>query len=114
MTINDPEGAAAGNIYIYNRGYYHNSPRGVHGPWKTKEGALAEWADLYRKDSRYFSVGAGSEGISGHILSDLREQKERVAAHNAAAALGRIKSERKAASSRENGKKGGRPKKVSK
>ena len=110
MEIINPEGNAVGNIYFYNRGYYHNSPSSVHGPWKTKEEALAEWADFYRKDLRYFSVEAGHDGIRDHVLSDLREQKNRVATHNAAAALGRIKSQRKAAASRENGKLGGRPK----
>ena len=86
MTINNPKGAAVGNIYFYSRGYYHNSPSRVHGPWGTAEKALSEWAEFYRKSTQYFSIGKEIEGISGHILSDLREQKERIAAHNAAAA----------------------------
>jgi hypothetical protein len=106
ITINNPDGAAVGNIYFYNRGFYHNSPSGVHGPWKTAEKALAEWVDFYRKDFQYFSIGSEIEGIGDHIINALREQKKRVARHAAAAALGRVKSDRKTSASRENGKSG--------
>jgi hypothetical protein len=110
LMIKNPEGKTVGNIYFYHRGYYHNSQSGVHGPWDTAEKALREWADFYLKDLQYFYVDGEIEGISNHIINDLRGQKSRIAIHNAAAALGRVKSEKKAASSRENGKKGGRPK----
>lgn len=58
---------------------------------------------------------------SGHFSPELREERrlaykrikeEREARSKAAAALGSMKSVKKAAAARRNGKKGGRPKKV--
>ena len=57
------------------------------------------------------------EGVGGHWWSATITVSQKLGINSisaAAAALGAIKSDRKAASSRENGKMGGRPKKVSK
>lgn len=58
-------------------------------------------------------LGSGNyvQGNAGSIRTlDQREAKEAIARSEAATALGSMKSDKKAAAARENGKRGGRPK----
>ena len=53
--ITTDDGDDIGNIYEYRRGYYHNSRTGQHGPFKSQEAALTEWAHFWRKDLRFIA-----------------------------------------------------------
>lgn len=68
---------------------------------------LANDFNYFDIEAKYIDLGTGHTKRGKFRFSDLEEVK-----NPAAVALGSIKTEKKAAAARENGKKGGRPRKI--
>jgi hypothetical protein len=91
-------------------------PAKYSAEWKLAQGSWVQdhksekWGTVYK----IHTIRYGTEYSDGEYLTK-KEANEALAVHKAASALGRkgglAKSERKTATARENGKKGGRPKK---
>lgn len=81
--------------------------------WKEKKGIWAQDHHGYSGDKiwKIHYIENGTEYSKGEYFSK-KEAETAIKASSAAAALGSISTPKKAASSRENGKRGGRPKEI--
>ena len=77
----------------------------------TSPGYVRFRTDHYNLPDNWYRIPREAVEAVGTDIVDASASQAEIDLDKAAAALGRVKTERKAVSSRENGKRGGRPKK---